>query len=167
MIQLGSLWGRLHSRGRGFSSGARLDRKALERYGTERIRNFCILAHIDHGKSTLADRMLELTGTKLSGKEQVLDTLEVERERGITVRAQTATMRYESEGSDCLLNLIDTPGHVDFGYQVDRSLRACQGALLLVDATKGVQAQTVANLHKAMEAVSRVIAGAQHHPSNQ
>lgn len=97
--------------------------------------------------------MLELTGTSLSGKEQILDNLEVERERGITVRAQTATMRFTYKEDEYLLNLIDTPGHVDFSYQVDRSLRACQGALLLVDATKGVQAQTVANLHKALEAV--------------
>ena len=94
--------------------------------------------------------MLELTGTSLSGKEQILDNLEVERERGITVRAQTATMRFTCKEDEYLLNLIDTPGHVDFSYQVDRSLRACQGALLLVDATKGVQAQTVANLHKAL-----------------
>ncbi|KAI0207017.1 GTP-binding protein lepa [Astrocystis sublimbata] len=117
----------------------------------DRFRNFCIVAHIDHGKSTLSDRLLEITGTisSSSSNRQILDTLEVERERGITVKAQTCTMIYNHKGEDYLLHLVDTPGHVDFRAEVTRSYASCGGALLLVDASQGVQAQTVANFFLA------------------
>jgi small GTP-binding protein len=116
----------------------------------DRFRNFCIVAHVDHGKSTLSDRLLELTGTIQPGSnKQVLDKLDVERERGITVKAQTCTMIHNHNGEDYLLHLVDTPGHVDFRAEVSRSYASCGGAILLVDASQGVQAQTVANFYLA------------------
>ncbi|XP_075705716.1 translation factor GUF1, mitochondrial [Rhinoderma darwinii] len=135
------------------------ERIDVSEYDVEYIRNFSIIAHVDHGKSTLADRLLEITGCipKAASNKQVLDKLQVERERGITVKAQTASLFYTYEGKKYLLNLIDTPGHVDFSYEVSRSLSACQGVLLVVDANEGIQAQTVANFFLAFEAQLSII----------
>jgi translation factor GUF1, mitochondrial len=156
-----TFWNCIGNTGAHFSTDAKQASEIdilLDTADTSIVRNFSIIAHVDHGKSTLSDRLLQLTGTvRQNERAQYLDKLQVERERGITVKAQSATLIYRKGEVKYILNLIDTPGHVDFSYEVSRSLSACEGVLLLVDASQGIQAQTLANYLLAKQAGLKII----------